>query len=558
MAFSVGNRQSSEVIKEGYLTKEKEHARGSFWQKSELKKWWVLKQDQQGGAVMSHYKDQTKKTSEKKIPYPDFEKMDVSKHNHDDYFSIKYGNKITHFRAESRQQRDEWYQAMLRALGRLAPAGPDDDVVSVRPRCDTENLHNKPPVSRRPRKPMDIQSSPSLSSTFQAELKNAVIKSPMSQIPEGEDLDGDTAKIRQEFLCCQRHHITGHSDKGVNMVDLNIVYENVHFVRSEEEYHRAVAHRKISLARGEEVYTALHDVARLQAQPENIYESTIPTCRPDSCKGLEPGSSAANNNLDQSSDNRALPASECDLNIVYGEDDLSSKRSSLSSNEDNTKVQPVPVPPVPLHTGELLRTKTQKLNEEMRQPNGIEKTLCKTALVGERVKIKLMEKKDSIWVIGWNECKTQLRGALKVGDQLIKVNKQILSSAMFARQTIQSTDEDKVSLVLKRIPHGCVCIIARLSPSDDLGITVEGNEITCVDPCGLASCKGNLRPQATGVSGRLCNWAITEINAQPVDLFASTEYIRAQLSRAGTDVVLIVQPVDFVQAMRDSLNSEVA
>ncbi|XP_038071094.1 uncharacterized protein LOC119739990 [Patiria miniata] len=539
-----GSLQSGAIFKEGYLTQE--------WNsilKSDAKKWWELKEDQ--GAVFSRFKDRTKKTLEKKILGSEIEKVEVDRQKHDNYISIKRGKKILHLRAENRQQRDEWYEALRGSLGQApaTAAGSDDDVVPVRRRrIHTDTSDTKPPV-RRGRSAGAPQTTPNLDTTFRAELNDVVPSLPqLNTIPEDAD-DSEVAKVGQAPLCCVRHHVVACNDEGKNMADSDVVYENVHFVRSEEEHLATIALRKGSLAREENVYTLHHGVAKLQADNENAYETVI--------VGGNQERDDSYNNLSPSQDRVPPPF---DHNIPAEGNDSASERNSQSSIEDNTQVPDATVkrvpPPVPVHTGQQLRKKIQKLKEEQRQLHGIEKTFNKTSLVGERVKIKLMEKKDGIWVIGLDEGGMQLRGFLKVGDQLIKVNKQALTSAMYARETIRSTDEDQVTLVLKRIPHGFVCSITRLSPNDDLGITVEGNEIISVLPYGLASSRGDLKPQTTGVSGHMCNWAITEINGQPVDLFASTEDISEALGRAGKDVALVVQPVDFIQMMRENLNSE--
>ena len=76
--------------------------------------------------------------------------------------------------------------------------------------------------------------------------------------------------------------------------------------------------------------------------------------------------------------------------------------------------------------------------------------------------------------------------------------------------------------------------------------------------CGLVSKFGCLKPQTTGVSGDMCNWAITEVNMVPLDLFASEDSIFRTL-RSGTlnELVIVVQPVDFVQKIRENMQEKV-
>ncbi len=169
-----------------------------------------------------------------------------------------------------------------------------------------------------------------------------------------------------------------------------------------------------------------------------------------------------------------------------------------------------------------------------------------------------MEMKDGIWVTGWDPSETSLGRVLKVGDQIIKINRQALTSASFAQDIICSTDDDEVTIVLKRLPRASVCLIQRRTPRDDLGITLEGNEIIELHECGLVSKYGMLKPQTTGVSGHMCNWAITEVNMTPLNLFVSEDSIYKTL-RSGTlnELVLTVQPVDFIQMIRENLLGKV-
>ena len=49
-------------------------------------------------------------------------------------------------------------------------------------------------------------------------------------------------------------------------------------------------------------------------------------------------------------------------------------------------------------------------------------------------------------VAGWDESEPSLGSIFRVGDQLIKINKQALTSASFAHSIIDSTDDDEVRI----------------------------------------------------------------------------------------------------------------
>ncbi|XP_072022326.1 uncharacterized protein [Amphiura filiformis] len=99
-------------------------------------------------------------------------------------------------------------------------------------------------------------------------------------------------------------------------------------------------------------------------------------------------------------------------------------------------------------------------------------------------------------------------------------------------------------------------IVNRTFPDQDLGIKVENNIIKSISASGAFGSSTNLKLKTTGVitAGTLVDWAITEINWQPVNFYANTKEVETLLHRGKKDVALVVQPSDLVVAMKEESN----
>ncbi|XP_072030496.1 uncharacterized protein [Amphiura filiformis] len=159
-----------------------------------------------------------------------------------------------------------------------------------------------------------------------------------------------------------------------------------------------------------------------------------------------------------------------------------------------------------------------------------------------------------IWLNHWDSSGCPLEETVHPGDQIQRINGVDMKNfdIAFAKQMMENMKEEKIRFSIRRAPYANVLHIQLSQFSGDLGVDIEGNVITKVYPDGLF--RKHLRSKATGVlSPDLVNWAITEINMQPVNQNYSTSQIRYLLDKSVTEVALVIQPSDLIQAMRDAL-----
>ncbi|XP_071793502.1 uncharacterized protein [Asterias amurensis] len=629
---------SEEIVKCGYLTTAKEKI--SLLKKKQ-KAYWKLRSHTTELECYSNERDAKPK---KKVQLVNTE---VYKHTSDGtVLCIKQspGNQVRFMRAESPEQRDEWCWAIRMVICKLNGLPVEH---RARVYTDTSDNRRRPNVGRSSNSPQSA--APTLEESFVAVPPHR----PLPAIPAETEDDG-ISKLQETQFCCGRNHVVGFNKQGTNLATTDVVYENVHYVQSLDQWVKDVEHRKNNLSTQCDIYNSFQELDTLtnsrvhrptstassssmssssseedsgRASSEPIYEQSIPRLRePEenddrACEiedlyltACQKPEQFALNNLSKVRHQQPAVSVTCDpVN-------LRPRLTSLESTEDNTvdppelpkspnpgpmrnqkllpelprRKAPTPSPrqapplvprrhaptPPPRQApalkprprlqkahkeppprqehsmpGEELHQKLQTLQDEQRK-HSITKTVKKQILVGN--KIRLMQVKNGIWVAGWDESEPSLGSIFRVGDQLIKINKQALTSASFAHSIIDSTDDDEVIVVLKRLPRATVCPIKRRTPRDELGIKLAGNEIIELHECGLVSKYGCLKPQTTGVSGDMCNWAITEVNMVPLDLFASEDSIFRTL-RSGTlnELVLVVQPVDFVQRIRENMQEKV-
>uniref|UniRef100_A0A915JHN7 PDZ domain-containing protein n=1 Tax=Romanomermis culicivorax TaxID=13658 RepID=A0A915JHN7_ROMCU len=164
-----------------------------------------------------------------------------------------------------------------------------------------------------------------------------------------------------------------------------------------------------------------------------------------------------------------------------------------------------------------------------------------------------------IWVAGWNLLYNKcLSGAFHVGDELISIDdrtpnntvedtKRLLDSLAFT---------GTISITIRRLPFGNAFCLRREYEGQNLGIlTKKGkNEIIFVDEnsvaakCGLpATVSSYINPTDQ------TNWFLTEINGRPLSLFANSNEALGRLSACGRDLMIVVQPTDFVKSLRKKL-----
>uniref|UniRef100_X1YYF1 PDZ domain-containing protein n=1 Tax=Capitella teleta TaxID=283909 RepID=X1YYF1_CAPTE len=151
-----------------------------------------------------------------------------------------------------------------------------------------------------------------------------------------------------------------------------------------------------------------------------------------------------------------------------------------------------------------------------------------------------------------------MNNAIHVGDQLISIHGQVVETAKMAHKLIKHCeDEEKLTFVIRRMPHGKVFAIRRLVDGEDLGIYCNGGtaEIVTVHPEGLAGQHGLTSKGPSASGDDFCNWVLTEINNRPLNLFFKDNEIEHRLNAVGRDISIVVQPMDFVTELKRSLKA---
>ncbi|XP_072041679.1 uncharacterized protein [Amphiura filiformis] len=231
---------------------------------------------------------------------------------------------------------------------------------------------------------------------------------------------------------------------------------------------------------------------------------------------------------------------------------LEIKYSGRSSNDGRRSS-----PPLPARDGITNHACWRRFMEKQQQGEYVTIEFHKSDLqAGKR--LHFAQIKGSIWICSWESSGgIALEQQLHPGDELIKVNDIVVKGqdVNFVHTVISSIDTE-VRLTLRRAPHAMALIVNRTFPEQDLGIKVENNIIKSISASGAFGSSTNLKLKTTGVitAGTLVDWAITEINWQPVNFYANTKEVETLLHRGKKDVALVVQPSDLVVAMKEESN----
>jgi len=164
----------------------------------------------------------------------------------------------------------------------------------------------------------------------------------------------------------------------------------------------------------------------------------------------------------------------------------------------------------------------------------------------------LVEVSASIWIAGWNQKEPALTGKFHVGDQLLSVNGQPVTTVAEA-QSIMELTPGGVELLLKRMPLAAEYKLHREKVDEDWGMQIRQNRLVDVIQGSIAWTAG-IQPFSAEFADQCCSWAITEINRRPVSVLCqSTDVILSKVDCANHDVSLTVQPSQFVGCLSNSL-----
>ncbi|XP_033104489.1 uncharacterized protein LOC117107072 [Anneissia japonica] len=319
------------------------------------------------------------------------------------------------------------------------------------------------------------------------------------------------------------------------MVDTNTTYENIHFIRSPEEWQEKAEIAKRNLQVNNDSYryaSALRDIqepSELVCEEHKDLEPIYMNTRPVSVVNQPPPPIE-----------RAVPTQPPQLPI----------RPKIKQNEKGPATPPKPpVKPKPKNRKTLACGNIDDSVRELVRQQGKTVTINIPRDILINNKIKLAEINNGIWFGGFEyDCPEKtLSDCILFGDQLVVINDQWLNSAKFAGNIIQTARRQEVSLYVKRLPHAQIITIHREYEQQRLGLECHRREITNVSADEIASTQGRLRPEATGISGMNCNWTITHLNSSPIPPNITTEMMEEKLKMAGKTVHLIVQPTDFVK-----------
>ncbi|XP_022654466.1 uncharacterized protein LOC111247610 isoform X2 [Varroa destructor] len=205
---------------------------------------------------------------------------------------------------------------------------------------------------------------------------------------------------------------------------------------------------------------------------------------------------------------------------------------------------------VPLREAQIL-----KLQEEMAHQAGMLVKFAKRELQGS---LALVDVGGAVYIAGWN--KPQMRTYLHIGDRLLNICGRRVICASEAHKTIKSLVINQiVELTIQRVPYGRALAMRRSFDGENLGLIMENgtNEIHRVLEGGLVHRSGLPLMVPTALDGgmTLTSWWITEVNHRPISLFYKNFEIEPRLRAVGKDISLVVQPSDFIRALKKQLKS---
>lgn len=199
----------------------------------------------------------------------------------------------------------------------------------------------------------------------------------------------------------------------------------------------------------------------------------------------------------------------------------------------------------------LKQSQAEILKQEMELP-GVTVTISKMAAQG----IGLVDCREAVCVAGWNQIDfPSLHGKFHIGDQVISICNQKVTSAAVAQKMLKHPPSEPVEMLVNRTPHARVLAIRRVAEGQNIGIKRSGGtaEILYVDPNGLAAQNG-LPLHAPGVlSDTRSNWMLTEINSRHLSLFFKDVEIEHRLNAVGREITIVVQPADYIQELKRQL-----
>ena len=115
----------------------------------------------------------------------------------------------------------------------------------------------------------------------------------------------------------------------------------------------------------------------------------------------------------------------------------------------------------------------------------------------------------------------------------------------------------QVELVIRRLPFGRVFALRRDVEGQVLGINLEGGsgeirDVVANSPAARAGLPSRA-PTCDNLS--LTSWVLTEVNGRPLNLFFKDGEVRDRLNAVGSDISILVQPLDLIKQIRKHLKT---
>lgn len=152
----------------------------------------------------------------------------------------------------------------------------------------------------------------------------------------------------------------------------------------------------------------------------------------------------------------------------------------------------------------------------------------------------------------------QLHNTFHLGDEIVCVNGSLMNglTPKDVLTVIRQSNTAIVEFIIRRTPFAEIFLLKREYEFQPLGIVRESNtdEILFIEHNSLAHRHGI--PSQTKPADPLkktdINWSITEINFRPCSLFKCDE-IKTRLNCVGTEISLLLQPLDLVKNLKKQL-----
>ncbi|KRZ45301.1 Golgin subfamily A member 4 [Trichinella pseudospiralis] len=201
----------------------------------------------------------------------------------------------------------------------------------------------------------------------------------------------------------------------------------------------------------------------------------------------------------------------------------------------------------------LREQETLQLNSEIHSEHPVKFTLSLENIL----RIAFVNISGFLWISGWHEVQglINLRTFVHVGDRVMAIDGQPLNSESQLEECIKrSLDTSRqCEILLKRMPMARVFLFKRFCDGEDVGLILKNgkNEILNVTQDSAAWRAGFRAKTESKLHPHLeTTWYITEINGRPINMFLKNGECKQRLSAIGREISVLVQPTDFIKAVK--------